>query len=185
MKVAKEIGWNRVVRFGVFSLVNAFYQMLLFPPLRTIFLRLMRAKVGKNVVLHKVRFFNLYRKGWSGLKIGHNCFMGDECLIDLAEAVLLEDAVTFAERVTVLTHMNVGYQDHPLQKFFPSMAAPVVCRKGSFVGTGAILLPGVEIGECSVVAAGAVVRENVSAFSVVGGVPAKVLKVLSANEACR
>ena len=60
-------------------------------------------------ILHDVRFFNLYRRGLAGLEIGDDCFVGDECLLDLAEAIVLEDQVTLAERVLVLTHTNVGY----------------------------------------------------------------------------
>jgi acetyltransferase-like isoleucine patch superfamily enzyme len=54
--------------------------------------------------------------------------------------------------------------------------APVSIGSGSWLGHGCVILPGVEVGEHVVVAAGAVVTESVPAFSVVGGVPAKVLR---------
>jgi len=47
-----------------------------------------------------------------------------------------------------------------------------------WLGAGAIITAGVEIGEGSVVAAGAVVTGNVPAFTLVGGVPAKTIKSL-------
>lgn len=50
-----------------------------------------------------------------------------------------------------------------------------ICR-GAWIGANAIILPGVNIGECAVVAAGAVVRYDVPEFGRVGGVPAKELE---------
>lgn len=178
MKAIREIGWGKALKFGWLTVAHALYQLLLFPPLRTAALRLMGAHVGVDVIIHPVRFLNLYRRGFRGLRIGDNCFLGNDCLIDLADAVIMEEHVTLAERVTVLTHTNVGYSDHPLQPYFPSTSAPVILRRGAFVGASATLLQGVEIGECAMVAAGAVVVANVPSFSVVGGVPARVLRFL-------
>ena len=92
--------------------------------------------------------------------IGRECFLGDECLLDLAEGIELEDQVTLAERVLVLTHLNVGYADHPLQAAFPAQAAPVRFERGSFVGAGATILAGVTVGREAFVAAGSVVTDR-------------------------
>ena len=129
MKALGEIGLGRAARFGWTTLAILPYRMALFPPLRALWLRLLGARIGAGVVLHDVRFFNLYRRGLPGLTVGRECFLGDECLIDLAEAVTLEAQVTLAERVLILTHTNVGYRDHPLQADFPASAAPVTLRK--------------------------------------------------------
>jgi acetyltransferase-like isoleucine patch superfamily enzyme len=152
------------------------YRWALFPPLRALWLRLLGARVGARVILHDVRFFNLYRRGLPGLEIGDECFLGDECLLDLAQGIRLEPQVTLAERVLILTHMNVGYADHPLQARFPPLAAPVVIRRGAFVGANVTILPGVEIGEQAFVAAGSVVTALVPAGTLVAGVPARVLR---------
>jgi acetyltransferase-like isoleucine patch superfamily enzyme len=82
--------------------------------------------------------------------------------------------------VLVLTHTNVGYKDHPLQEYFPASAAPVCIESGSFVGAGVTLLPGVTIGARSVVAAGAVVTEDVPPGTLVAGVPARTVRSLFA-----
>jgi acetyltransferase-like isoleucine patch superfamily enzyme len=177
-KALAEIGWTRAVRFAFYTLVHAVFRLLLFPPLRTLALRLLGARVGANAVIHSVRFFNLDRTGFRGLTIGHDCFLGEDCLIDLAEAVILEDQVTVAERVTILTHCNVGYRDHPLQRHLPPVARPVVLRRGAFIGASSTLLPGVEVGASAVVAAGAVVDADVPPATVVGGVPARLIRRL-------
>jgi maltose O-acetyltransferase len=179
VKALAEIGFGRAARFGLLTLAMIPYRLALFPQVRSAWLRLLGARIGRGAILHDVRFFNLYRRGLGGLSMGRDCFVGDECLIDLAEAVSLEDQVTLAERVLILTHTNVGYHDHPLQKRFPPMTAAVVIEAGSFVGAGVTLLPGVRVGRGSFVAAGSVVTEDVPPATLVAGVPARALRSLA------
>jgi acetyltransferase-like isoleucine patch superfamily enzyme len=171
-----EIGWGKAARFGFFTLAMVPYRLALVPQLRGPWLRLLGARVGRGAILHDVRFFNLYRRGLAGLEIGDECFLGDECLLDLAEGIRLERQVTLAERVLVLTHMNVGYRDHPLQPHFPPMAAPVVVEAGAFVGANVTVLPGVRVGSQSFVAAGSVVTADVPPRTLVAGNPARALR---------
>jgi maltose O-acetyltransferase len=178
VKALDEIGPGRALRFGLLTLAMVPYRVALFPPLRALWLRLLGATIGSRSILHDVRFFNLYRRGLGGLRIGDDCFVGDECLFDLAEEIRLEDHVTLAERVLVLTHTNVGYRDHPLQASFPPLAAPVTIRRGSFVGAAATILPGLTIGPEAFVAAGSVVTADVPPRTVVAGVPARPLRTM-------
>lgn len=178
MKALAEIGWSRALRFGFFTAAMLPYRLLPVPQLRAPWLRLLGARIGRGTILHDVRFFNLYRRGLSGLELGEDCFLGDECLLDLAEGIRLERQVTLAERVLVLTHMNVGYRDHPLQGRFPPRAAPVVIEQGSFVGASVTLLPGTRIGARSFVAAGSVVTDDVPPATLVAGVPARAVRRL-------
>ena len=178
MKALGQIGWRKAFRFGWFTLALVPYRLLLFPQLRAPWLRLLGARIGRGAILHDVRFFNLYRGGLSALSLGRECFVGDECQLDLAASIVLEDQVTLAERVLVLTHTNVGFSDHPLQRHFPPMEAPVVFERGCFVGASVTILPGVRIGRGAFVAAGAVVTEDVPPGAVAAGVPARVLRTL-------
>jgi acetyltransferase-like isoleucine patch superfamily enzyme len=180
-KALDEIGWARAARFGLVTLAMAPYRVALFPPVRTAWLSLLGARIGSRVILHDVRFFNLYRRGLRGFRVGDDCFLGDECLLDLAEAIDLEPQVTLAERVLILTHMNVGYADHPLQRHFPAMAAPVVVERGSFLGANVTVLPGVRVGAGSFVAAGSVVTQDVPAGMLVAGVPARPVRRVDAT----
>jgi len=152
---------------------------MIFPQLRAFYLGMLGAKIGKNVIIHDVRFFNYYRTGFKGLRIGDDCFIGDESLIDLADEIIISDSVTIAERVIILTHTNVGYRDHPLQVYFPSNTKLVILEHGSFIGANVTILPGVKIGECAFVAAGSVVAEDVPAYSLVGGVPTRVIRKIN------
>ena len=176
MKALAEIGWGKAARFAFYTLALLPYRVALVPQLRAPCLRLLGARVGRRSILHDVRFFNLYRRGLAGLEIGDECFLGDECLLDLAEGIRLERQVTLAERVLVLTHLNVGYRDHPLQERFPAMAAPVVIEQGAFLGASVTVLAGVRIGSRSFVAAGSVVTADVPPGTLVAGVPARAVR---------
>jgi acetyltransferase-like isoleucine patch superfamily enzyme len=173
-KAIREIGVAKAAKFFFSTLALVLYRVMIFPPLRSTFLRILGARIGSHTVLHSCRFFNAYRRGFPGLRIGNSCFVGDECMLDLAADIVLEDHVTLAERVLILTHTNVGYSDHPLQTAFPARTAGVRVGRGSFIGSNVTILPGVEIGPNCFVAAGSVVKDSLPARSLAAGVPADV-----------
>lgn len=150
----------------------------MFPPLRSFLLRLFGAKIGKDCVIHDISLFNVYHNGFSNLTVGNNCFLGNQVMLDLAGAIYLEDHVTIANRSMILTHINVGYKNHPLQKYYPKKIAPVRLKRGCFVGAGTIIFPGITLGQESVIGAGSVVRDNVLKKTVVAGNPAKFFRKL-------
>lgn len=176
MKATNEIGYYNTLRYLTFVFLEIFYKCMFLPPARKLFLQLLGAKIGKNCVTMNIKFINWHHLGPKGLAFGEECFIGDETLIDLYDRVTFGNQVTVAQRVTILTHLNVGYLDHPLQKYFPKTSKEVVLKKGCVVGAGAIILPGVTIGEKSFVAAGSVVTKNVPVNSLVAGVPAKPVR---------
>lgn len=181
IKAIEEVGLKKTIRFLVYCVVHVIYHnvidhFLYFSHARKVFLWVLGAKIGKNTILMDVHFFNWHHMGPQGLKIGKECFLGDETLIDLYDKVTLEDQVTIAQKVTILTHTNVGYKNHPLQKAFPKLSKGVQLKRGSVVGTGSVILPGVTIGERSFVAAGSVVTRDVLPQTLVAGSPAKLVR---------
>jgi maltose O-acetyltransferase len=180
VKAFGEIGFLKAVRYVAWAVAyHLVYRLLLLSPLRVLFLRMTGARIGAHSVMMDVRFFNLYRGGMRNLRTGRDTFIGDDCLLDMAGQVVLGNQVTLAERVTVLTHTNVGYADHPLQREFPAHVAPVSIGDGCYIGAGAILLPGVTIGSKTAVGAGAVVTEDLIGGVLAVGVPARIIRVLS------
>jgi putative colanic acid biosynthesis acetyltransferase WcaF len=176
VKTVREVGFGRVWRFLWASVLLSVLRYAWLPPIRAVLLRAYGARVGRHTIIHRLSLINVDRGGFRALVIGDNCFVGDEVLIDLAAPVHLEDHVTLAVRAQVLTHMNVGYRDHPLQARFPPQTAPVMVRRGSFIGAGSIILAGITVGPESFVAAGSLVTRDVPPGETVGGIPARALR---------
>jgi acetyltransferase-like isoleucine patch superfamily enzyme len=143
---------------------------------RLALLRHFGAKIGaRNRFSHPFFLLNC-RKDFSRLSLGDNVFIGHHVLMDLSDRIDISNDVTLSMNVVISTHIDVG--SIPLAKLYPRQAAPVRIHPNVYVGTGAILLAGITIGPNAVIAAGAVVRKDVPPGSVVGGVPARVLKPL-------
>jgi acetyltransferase-like isoleucine patch superfamily enzyme len=177
MKALNTVGVAAALRFLWYT-QYAWLLHVSLPPVRVWLLRLAGARIGADNVLMDVHFINMYHYGFRKLTIGKNCFIGDEAMIDLRGGVSIGDNVTISNRTTIVTHINVGYADHPLQKAYPKKESRVTLRSGAYVGTNATILPGITVGLESVVGAGAVVTKNVADHTVVVGVPAKILKKL-------
>lgn len=178
MKSIQSVGFVKAIRFFWTERYAVLLHWCFIPQLRVLLLRLVGVSVGPDTVVLNVSFANLYHYGFRKLVIGRRCFLGDEVMLDMRGGILLEDDVTVSNRAIILTHMNVGYSDHPLQKYYPTVEKHVVLSKGCYIGAGAIILPGVRIGEMAVVGAGAVVTKDVSPRNVVAGTPARLLKKL-------
>lgn len=178
-KAIKIIGISSSIRFIFEELLKLVFLFCIFPPMRSILLRILGAKVGKGCIIHRFEFINLYRGSFRNLSLGDYCFIGNRVLFDLADKIALGNHVTVSERVTIMTHLNVGYPDHPLQPIFPSNRNGVSIGDGSFVGVNATVLSGVTIGPKTFVAAGAVVNKSIDGSCLVGGVPARPIRSLN------
>jgi len=170
------------MRFLLGRAADALLNLCLVPPLRTVLLRMLGAKIGPDAVIHDVRLINFYRGSYRNLRLGREVFVGQECLFDLADRITVGSRVTFAPRVIVLTHLNVGYPDHPLQEFFPANTGEVHIGDGVFIGAASMIMGGVTIGPGTFVCAGAVVTDSVPGGVMVGGVPAKILRTLETGQ---
>ena len=117
-------------------------------------------------------FTPLYINYGKNTKIGKNVFINFDCVFLDLGGITIEDGVLIAPRVSVLS------EGHPVspnerQSLVPG---PVHIGKNAWIGAGAVILPGVTIGENAVVAAGAVVTKDVPANTIVGGIPAVLLR---------
>lgn len=178
MKALQAIGIQKAFRFVLYAIVSKVLHCVILPQTRGFIMTLCGAKIGSDTIIGNVSFANLYHYGFSKIIIGDRVFVGDECSLDCRGGIIMENDVTLSNRTMIVTHINVGYAEHPLQNKYKTRESQVTFRHGSYVGSGVILLPGVTVGYESVVGAGAVVTRNVEARTVVAGVPAKKIKKL-------
>jgi len=135
--------------------------------------------LGSKFPLNVVRI-NAFR--FCGFKIGRNVYIGSELLVitnsyNIANKLIIGERVSIAPRVTIV--LASGSNNSRLMKYIPIVEGNVKLCDDCWIGTGSIILPGITIGEYSIVAAGSVVTKDVEPFTVVAGVPAKVIKKLS------
>lgn len=112
------------------------------------------------------------------LVVGDGCVLGARITITAHQYVEIGASV-FTGQSVFITDASHGYQDPdvPIGKQF-GPHQPVVIGAGSWIGHGAVILPGARIGRNVVVAAGAVVRGEVEDHAVVAGSPARVVRRL-------
>lgn len=131
-----------------------------------------------NCPINSMRIW-LHRK--RGVHIGKNVMLGMHCILDNAypEYIYIEDYAALAGNNYVIAHSNpyLHFKGRML-----SYLAPVLIRKGAWVGVSATLLPGTEIGECSVVSAGSTVTGIIPNDSIVTGNPATITRRFSTND---
>lgn len=119
-------------------------------------------------------FTPLYINYGKHTKIGKNVFINFDCtFLDLG-GIIIEDGVLMAPKVCLLT------EGHPtsIEDRHCLIPKPIHIKKNAWIGANATILQGVTIGENAIVAAGAVVSSNVPDNTVVGGIPAKIIKTI-------
>jgi acetyltransferase-like isoleucine patch superfamily enzyme len=96
--------------------------------------------------------------------------------LNLGAEVLIGDNVAIGQQVMILTDSHaIGTGDRRADRLY---SRGVCVGNGVWLGARALLLPGVTIGDRAVIAAGAVVHDDIPPNSLAGGVPARVLRVL-------
>lgn len=141
--------------------------------IKQLFLRLMGAKFGKGVVI--------YPGVW--ISPGRNLIVGDD--VDLAKDVIITTSggVYIGDRTLIGYRSQIISSNHsipPVGQPFPVSGdshAPVFISNDVWIGANCVITPGVTIGEGAVVAAGSVVTKDVLSNAIVGGVPAKLIKM--------
>jgi acetyltransferase-like isoleucine patch superfamily enzyme len=108
-------------------------------------------------------------------RIGKNVFINHACSFLDMGGITIEDHVLIGPKVSLIT------ENHPLDPADRRalLCKPILIKRNAWIGAAATILPGVTIGENAVVAAGAVVSKDVPANTVVGGVPATILKTIN------
>jgi acetyltransferase-like isoleucine patch superfamily enzyme len=133
--------------------------------IRLVFYRhMMLAKIGPGSLIFMRAWFDCP----GGLTIGSSSIVNQRCRLDSRGSLTIGNKVSISAEVCILTAQH-DIQDSD----FLGIHSPVTIEDYVFIGTRAMVLPGVTLGEGSVVAAGAVVTKDVAPYTIVAGVPAR------------
>ena len=127
------------------------------------------ASCGKNVNIEKNAYFT------PGLTLGDNSGVGINCEV-YGPVIIGNDVMMGPEVVIYTSGHKYDRTDVPMMEQGSTEPEPVVIGNDVWIGRRAMIMPGVRIGDGCVIGAGAVVTKDIPSYSVVGGVPAKVLK---------
>ena len=134
-------------------------------------------RYGRNFIFDPRDHFN-----YGNIEVGDDVSLGTGAVFMATESkILIGNKVMFGPNVTVVggnhNTSEAGRFMYDITQKRPEDDQDVVVEDDVWVGCGAIILKGVRIGRGSVVAAGALVNRDVLPYSIVGGVPAKVIGV--------
>ena len=130
--------------------------------------------IGKPVGEAFGLFPPFYTDFGKNITIGDNVFINAGCKFQDQGGIIIDDGALIGHGV-VLATLNHDLAPEKRQQLHP---APIRIGKRVWIGANATVTAGVTIGDNAVIAAGAVVNKNVPANTVVGGVPAKIIKTI-------
>ncbi len=156
--------WARA--FVLEFMVNDVLHYIPFWTVRKFYLRCVGTKIGKGSFIMKSN----YVMDANHLVLGKNSHVNRDCILDARGGITIGDNVSVSHRVNIMTGGHDIYSPS-----FIGLFQPVVIEDYVWLGVGCTILQGVRVGRGAVVSAGAVVTKDVEPFTVVGGVPAKVI----------
>lgn len=167
INIRKNIGWILYTFMGGVLPHGTYKQFPISQSIRRLAGILLFEKCGKGINLgRKIRFS---RK----VTIGNNSSIGNNAY--LSGKIIIGNNVMIAPNCTFIA-ISHRFSDKPPFQHIGSANAPIIIEDNVWIGYGAIILEDVTIGKGSIVAAGAVVTRDVEPYTIVGGVPAKLIK---------
>ena len=136
-------------------------------------------EIGNNFTLGKyavIECTGVLRNVGNSLKIGNNVGINHYCFIGVRGNITIGDNVIFGPRV------NIFSENHNFDRLDISIKNQGVTKEDTiigndvWIGASVSIMPGVKVGNGCVIAAGSVVTKDIADFSVVAGVPAKIIK---------
>lgn len=156
-KVSRVYNTYEYLKFGINKFLHLIMRETPSPGMRNLILRFLGAKIDKSVQISY-----------------------DFLLFDASKAhnLIIDKNVSIGPRATFITHADPSPSE--LVKLYPVIDKPIIIEENVWIGANVTILPGVRIGQFSIIAAGSIVTKDVLPFTVVAGVPAKRIKDLSA-----
>lgn len=142
--------------------------------LRALFSQLIGRPVDESFGM----FPPFYTDCGKNIHIGKNVFLNMGCKFQDQGGIFIGDGALIGHNV-VLATLNHAQSPSDRASMIP---APIRIGKNVWIGANATVLPGVTIGDGAIVAAGAVVAKDVPENTIVGGVPARIIRTISEED---
>lgn len=115
---------------------------------------------------------------WCGYVVGRDVYVGEDFIIIDESSdrgmVSIGDRVAISPRVTLVVSSSPNFSR--IAPYVPVKHEPITIEDDAWLGTGTVVLPGVNIGEGAVVATNSVITRDVKPYTIVGGSPAKFIR---------
>lgn len=109
-----------------------------------------------------------------------NVYVGDDVVINSFVHIWGRGGVHIGDRVLIAAHTAITSlthdYTHECMRFAPIIASPIIIEDDVWIGSNVVIMPGIKIGEGSVIGAGSIVTKNIPPFCIAVGNPAKVIK---------
>jgi maltose O-acetyltransferase len=146
--------------------------------------KLIPSSKGKDLYV----FAPFYCEYGVNIKVGKGCFINYNCTFLDVSPITLEDGVWIGANVTLATPSHPFLPEERLPQEYPDgfhdleYSKPITIKKNCWICSSATIVGGVTVGENSIVAAGAVVTNDVPPNSIVAGVPARVIRTIDEDD---
>ncbi len=169
----KKFRYNLIVLIETISqYVFKLPRFTFFNKFKTVYLKLWGNKIGKDNVFYPGVFIMPPKN----MNLGSNIDFAKDVLITTKGGIEIGDRVLIGYSTKILTSNHVIPDNKGSIFFSGHKSSKVIIKNDVWIGCNVIILPGVNIGEGSVIAAGSVVTKDVDSYSIYAGVPAKKVK---------
>lgn len=141
--------------------------------LRVLLLSRLFKKTSKGInILSGAEVFNAHN-----LTIGANSGIGQDCKLNCEEEIVIGERVLIGPEVLIFTSNHIWDKNKKTYFGQGMTRKKVIIEDDVWIGARSIILPGILVGKGATIAAGSIVTKNVEDYAVVGGSPAKIIKI--------
>jgi acetyltransferase-like isoleucine patch superfamily enzyme len=175
IKDLRSIGWRAawgLLMEEQFSPFLEFLPFLVGSPVRRLFFKLLCRRMGREIFIAQ----NVSIRHAYNLSMGHHVGINQGSIIHCRGGVTIGNHVFLGQRVIINTGDHHYADADTIIWEQGAFYRPVTIGNDVFLGMGSMILPGVTVADGTVVAAGAVVTRDTEPYSVMAGVPARVIR---------